>query len=243
MLLDPEAWRSLGFRLYGHAGDRPTTVLARGVCARVLRVDARFRNVKPTWKTAGSFQVDYQGHLSDPRSVPLNSKKFWVMPDLVPYSIVWSPYQGLPLGRVQLWGYTAPLTAFDLYRLSQLDSMGLYNPSDTGSPEFPDLISSTANVLRHSVSTIPVELLPENADRTNASFYNSSSVPMRLKCGAIAASTPLNTVAYTAVLQPKGFYELPVSYIGSIWAVWDRVDPNGFVQVTEFVRVVESATN
>lgn len=87
--------------------------------------------------------------------------------------------------------------------------------------------SSSSVVARTTVPvpadiTTPVVLLPANANRKGASFFNNSEGNLLIELGA----APTNT-AYAAKINPQGYYELPFGFTGQIQGKWDLAGGSG----------------
>lgn len=90
------------------------------------------------------------------------------------------------------------------------------------------LVSGTATTSSVSSSATNVTLLAANANRKNASFYNSSTEILYLKLGATASATD-----FTVRILPEGYYEVPIGpvYSGKVDGIW--ANANGSCKITE----------
>ncbi len=143
---------------------------------------------------------------------------------------------------VRFWEYVAPISTEFFNSIAQIDSMSLFNP--TSSEVTITREKSDSAVSEQAASIAPVQLLPTNNKRTDASFFNASKTTLRIKCGKFVPADGVNPAIvhpFTVLLQPNGFYELENNYIGEIWGVWDRPDEAGKVLITEFFAVDTSS--
>lgn len=103
--------------------------------------------------------------------------------------------------------------------------MALFNPVVVSS-----LSHSSATVTPSEVdaSIASVELLAANTNRKGATIWNNSAAQLHLELGAIASQT-----AFTARLEPNGYYEVPFGYTGEIAGIWTAA--NGKAHIREFV--------
>lgn len=75
-----------------------------------------------------------------------------------------------------------------------------------------------------------VVILPSNANRQNATVYNSNTQILYL---LVAAGTPSNT-NYTVQMQSLSYYETPIRYTGSITGIWVSSSGAGNALATEY---------
>lgn len=88
--------------------------------------------------------------------------------------------------------------------------------------------SSSSSVTSVASSASNVTLLSSNSARKNATFYNDSTQNCYLKLGTTASSS-----SFTILMQPNGYYELPISFVytGQVDAIWAAA--NGNMRITE----------
>jgi hypothetical protein len=86
--------------------------------------------------------------------------------------------------------------------------------------------SATQTSVNSSATT--VTLLSPNLSRTAFSVYNDSTAVLYLSMAGSASTT-----AYTVQLPPKGFYESPTLYSGSVSGIWASV--NGAARICEYI--------
>lgn len=84
-----------------------------------------------------------------------------------------------------------------------------------------------ATLISVVASTSSVNLLPVNANRKGAIFYNNSTANSWIKLGAIASST-----SFTVRILSETFYHLDVGYTGIVDGIW--LATNGAMRITEF---------
>lgn len=111
--------------------------------------------------------------------------------------------------------------------------MPLSNPS-TVTVNFPRGRSETATVASINASTTSGVLLAANPNRQSASFFNTATSRLHISLSATASLT-----AYTAYLEPGGYYEIPTPYTGVVSGIWVSADANGRCQVTEMIDAVD----
>lgn len=88
--------------------------------ARLIRVDAKFRDVKETWYKAGYLNQIHNGITSKGILIKFGIQLI-VMPDSLPYTLEFSPVSWLPDGYLRISEYLLPLSNQELIEIS-LDS-------------------------------------------------------------------------------------------------------------------------
>ena len=87
--------------------------------------------------------------------------------------------------------------------------------------------SSSAAISSPASSATSTTILAANTNRILATVYNDSTQKLYL---AMASSA--STSAFSVVVMPNSYFELPVSYTGIITGIWTNA--NGFARVTEY---------
>lgn len=88
----------------------------------------------------------------------------------------------------------------------------------------------SSGVSRTSVgaSTTDIEILATNILRKGATIFNDTSVSsLRIGMG----TTPVSDTDFTILVGPKGFWEVPFGFTGSIHGLWNGLD--GYALITE----------
>ena len=85
--------------------------------SRLIRVEARFKNVKETWYRAGYLNHIHNGIISKGIVIKFGIQLI-VMPDSLPYTLEFSPISWLPDGYLRISEYLLPLSNEELIQIS-----------------------------------------------------------------------------------------------------------------------------
>lgn len=126
------------------------------------------------------------------------------------------------LGRFQLKFYPNRYLGRTTIYIKR-NTMPLNNPSIVN-VNFP----TSSNVAPTTVasSATSTTIAAANANRKGGTVWNNSTAKLYLELGATAS-----LAAFTAILEPGGYYEIPFNYTGVISGIWTAV--NGNAQVRE----------
>ncbi|WP_445629267.1 hypothetical protein [Nostoc sp. DSM 114167] len=100
--------------------------------------------------------------------------------------------------------------------------MALYNPATA---ILVESTSSTSTPTTVDASTTSETILAANSNRKGATIWNDSTATLYLEFGATAT-----TSAFTAKLNPSGYYEVPFHYTGVISGIWSAANGNALVR-------------
>ena len=132
---------------------------------------------------------------------------------------------------VNLEGNSLGITdnALDVYVKSGVLTVQPGNTQNTTAWLVKELRSATPTITSVADIATSTTLLALNTNRLGASFHNTSSAILYLKCGATATVTK-----FTVRMVQYAYYELPYQYTGIVDGIWAS-DPNdGSCLITEF---------
>lgn len=225
-MLEPTQWRLRGQRLYGIRGDRSPLTLCRDLEHQLIRLDVVFRNIKPTWKKAGTLQQLVDGIPSAEKYVPFESRYYLFPSDLgETYSLFWKPVPWLPPGRLQAWEYIGVIPDSLLNQLA----------SFSGDPQMAVITNPVARAASSrdtdkAVSTVSVTLMPAELRRVGGTIINRSTIAsLSINFGDTA------TLADYHRLTPGGSIDIPISWVGAVSGIWDKADPQGKALMSELL--------
>jgi hypothetical protein len=225
MLLDPLGWRIRGTIAYGQRGDRRPERVRWEFSSQLLRVDAKFPYIRPTWNVSGWLIQEFDGLQSSARSMPFTSK-LALMAKCSQYSIIWQPVQWLTPGVVRFWEYVLPLSDDDLFTLSQFEGFR------STMPVIINPVARAANSRENDkpVTTASAIIAAAAPSRVGGSVFNRSAVAtLFVEFGDVAFPNSVHRVA------PGGLLDIPISWVGNVAGIWDKADANGKCTVVELL--------
>ncbi len=157
--------------------------------ARLLRVEARFPNAKPTWIKAGSLHQIYRGSTPPDGQVIAFGQQLITMTNLTPYTLLFRPISWLPEGYLRVWEYLPSLTDRDLLSLSVQNDNSI---SSTITQLFTDIMSTDLRQQKISIAAVKAEAIAAQ-DTAN----NAMTIGQLAQQAADTVSTTVQTVIGT----------------------------------------------
>ena len=223
-MLDPTGWRLRGTISYGQRGDRLPEKVRWEFSSQLLRVSPKFAYIKATWNVSGSLTQEFEGLQSSPRAMPF-TEKLALMAKCSRYSVLWSPPKWITPGFVRFWEYMLPLSDDQVSTLSQLE----------GFKNMPVIINpvvraATSRETDRSTSTQSAVLIANEPRRVGGTIFNrSATAVLSIEFDAVATSNSVHKI------NPGGLLDIPISWVGPIAGIWDKVEANGKATIVEML--------
>ena len=133
--------------------------------SRLIRVEAKFKNVEETWYRSGYLNHIHNGIRSKGIVIKFGIQLI-VMPDSLPYTLEFSPVSWLPDGYLRISEYLLPLSNEELIQLS-LDSP---NPPSLSTiiQLFTDIMSTDLRQQKIAIAAVKAEVLAAQDTANNA---------------------------------------------------------------------------
>ena len=224
-MLDPLLWQSL-FTVIYNRGTRPVFDLRRQMTNRLIRIDiTTSQKLKATWNKGGDLiRLADRAQVGRPKYIPWGSSyQIWPADGFYPYELQWRPVPWFPIGKIQFFEYTGPVSHADLVQIAQaigdtdtllaltLETMNIIDPAGSKTT------SSFKTEFKQDVATA-AEVLAANGSRNGGTILNKGTKKLYLNFGGVADK------GSHLIVSPGGNIDLQANYVGPVSAIWDGTD-------------------